>query len=143
MSTTERNKEIVRAWFERVWNARDASAMEEIRTTRTTSHGLGREPFGGIEGFRRFHAVCMEVLSECRVDIDDLVAEGDKVAVRARFSGNCHGKRFEVTGACFCRLEDGKLVETWNQWDLNAFLSQLGSGSGSSFESALLNLRAR
>jgi predicted ester cyclase len=70
------------------------------------------------------------------VTIDDLVAEGDKVAARYKWTGTHQGifngipptgKRVTITGLDLWRLRDGKCVEHWNQEDNLGLLQQLGA----------------
>jgi steroid delta-isomerase-like uncharacterized protein len=70
------------------------------------------------------------------VTIDELVASGDLVASRWTARGTNDGEVMgtppthhpvEITGMSFDRFDsDGRLVETWDQWDNAGFMAQLG-----------------
>ncbi len=72
------------------------------------------------------------------VTIHDMVAEGDRVAVRWSFSathtgelpGNpplpATGKQIDVNAIAFHRVAGGKLAETWGNFDTMGLLQQLG-----------------
>jgi predicted ester cyclase len=71
-----------------------------------------------------------------REEIVDMVAEGDKVAVRFRCSGTLqgefmgvkpNGRRQEVDEVFFLRVQDGRFVEYWVLEDNLARLRQLGA----------------
>jgi predicted ester cyclase len=71
-----------------------------------------------------------------REEIVDMVAEGDKVAVRFRCSGTLqgefmgvkpNGRRQEVDEVFFLRVQDGRFVEYWGLEDNLARLRQLGA----------------
>ena len=66
--------------------------------------------------------------------IEDILAEGDRVVVRAKMSGThegdfmgipATGKRIDVPFADFVRFEGGKIVEHWSVTDTGAMMEQL------------------
>jgi len=68
--------------------------------------------------------------------LDELVAEGDLVAMRATHRGTHEGPfmGIEPTGTeietkwmVFVRIEDGKAVERWMQGDILGLMQQLGA----------------
>jgi predicted ester cyclase len=70
-----------------------------------------------------------------RAEIRDLIAEGDKVAVRARFTGTHTGGflgnpptggTMSVDALMVFRFEGGRVVERWGQIDFPAIMQQLG-----------------
>lgn len=75
---------------------------------------------------------------DLHVTIHDMVAEGDRVAVRWSFSathtgelpGNpplpATGKQIDVNAIAFHRVAGGKLAETWVNFDVLGMLQQLG-----------------
>jgi predicted ester cyclase len=67
--------------------------------------------------------------------IEDMVAEGDKVAarcsVRAKHEGDFLGRAatqapVEFTGIAIVRIENGKIVEAWNNFDFQTLHKQVG-----------------
>ncbi len=73
--------------------------------------------------------------SEWRLEVEDLVAEGDAVVARVRFSGRHTGdfqgilptnRRVESTGMVWFRIAQGKIVEHWGEFDALALMRQLG-----------------
>lgn len=76
---------------------------------------------------------------DLRYEIEELVAEGDRVAARYRLTGTDTGTGWEgrrpsgrpvsVRGSQFARARDGRLVEVWNVMDRLDFLQQLGATS--------------
>jgi steroid delta-isomerase-like uncharacterized protein len=69
------------------------------------------------------------------VAIEQFIAEGDRVAVLATYSGTQTGPMggFPATGNAFespflgiFRIEAGKIAELWVEWDNLAMLTQLG-----------------
>jgi predicted ester cyclase len=72
---------------------------------------------------------------DMRVPIEDVVAEGDKVAVRWALEATHQGaflgilptgKRIRMNGISILRPADGKIAEQWEQSDRMGLLQQLG-----------------
>ena len=68
--------------------------------------------------------------------LEDVIGEGDRVVVRWTATGThkaevmgvpATGKRVAVTGIEVSRFADGKLAETWVNWDALGLLRQLGA----------------
>jgi len=73
--------------------------------------------------------------SELHNTIEDLITEGDKVAVRtslqATHTSNFQGlpptgKRVTIGGITIERIQDGKIVERWVNIDYMGMMQQLG-----------------
>ena len=69
-----------------------------------------------------------------KFEVEDLIAEGDKVFVRARMTGThqgefmgmpAAGRTINVGVADFLRIEDGQAVEHWGVTDTGAMMQQL------------------
>jgi predicted ester cyclase len=67
--------------------------------------------------------------------VEDMVAEGDKVAarcsVRAKHEGQFLGREatkspVDFTGITIVRIEKGKIVEAWNNFDFMTLHRQVG-----------------
>jgi predicted ester cyclase len=91
---------------------------------------LGREPR------KRTVTAFREAFPGIRFAIDDLFGEGDRVAARLTFQGAQagpifgippSGKHVTVAGILIARLRDGKIAETWLNYDLQRLLEQLGA----------------
>jgi len=72
---------------------------------------------------------------DSRQEIQQLIADGDIVAVRVRYSGTQtgpmgpfppSGRKVAIPFLGFLRLENGKIAEIWVEWDNLAALTQLG-----------------
>lgn len=75
-------------------------------------------------------------MPDLQVTAEDLIATDDKVVMRWTVRGTNDGelmgmpptgRSVEITGISIDRFdEDGRLVETWDQWDNAGFMEQLG-----------------
>ena len=89
----------------------------------------------GIEGVRRFFAALRDAFPDIDVRIDELVSEGDRVAVATTISGTHQGelmgiaptgRRVSVTGIDIVRIAGGKIVEHRGLTDTVGLVRQLG-----------------
>ena len=136
---SEENKALIRRWFEEVWNRGRAEAIDEMFAEDGVAHGLADasgQPLRGPGGFRPFHRSFRDAFPDIEVVVEDVIAEGDKLAarcsVRGRHQGDTLGFRaterpVEFTGITFLRVRDGKIVEAWNNFDFMAMFQQLGA----------------
>jgi len=90
----------------------------------------------GSEGFRGTVAFVRGVFPDFTITHEDLVATGDKVAVRSVSRGThsaellgipASGRTVEYRAFDFHRIADGRIAETWHLEDNFALLSQLGA----------------
>ena len=135
---SEANKALVQRWFDEVWNKGRADAIDELFDENGIAHGLSDDPENPIKGpqnFRPFHTVFREPFPNMMIVVEDMVAEGDKVAarcsVRARHEGNFFGKDatdspVDFTGIAIVRIYNGKIVEAWNNFDFMTLHRQVG-----------------
>ena len=132
----EANKEVVRQFTDIVnaadWDALDGVVAEDFRRHSQATAG---PPVTSLEAFKQLQETFLVSMPDQRVDIDMLVAEGDKVAAYATYSGTLTGpmgdfaptgERAEAKFLAIFRLEGGKIAELWVEWDNLAMLSQLG-----------------
>src|SRR3712207_732074 len=98
------------------------------------------EEFPGIssdrDGVRQFFEMMRSAFPDFRIDVEDMLVEGDKVAVRMQMSWTHQGEflgmpgsgqRFSTTGIDIIRVVDGKAVEHWGATDTLAMMQQLGA----------------
>ena len=134
----EENKALLRRWFDEVWNKGRAEAIDEMFAADGVAHGLAdspEAPLQGPTGFRPFYEVFRGAFPDVDVVVEDMIAEGDKVAarcsVRAKHSGDHLGiaasnAPVDFTGISIVRISDGKIVEAWNNFDFMRMNRQIG-----------------
>jgi steroid delta-isomerase-like uncharacterized protein len=129
--------EIVERWFREVWNEGKTSTIHELFPQDGIVHGLAPQgaPVRGPEGFKAFFQTIRGTFPDIKVTIHDTVVEGDKVA--ARWSATMThsgkgldipptGKKVQTTGMLMCRIRDGQIIESWDNWDALGLMEQLG-----------------
>lgn len=138
-NTMAENKALVRRWFEEVWNRGRAEAIDEMFAVDGVAHGLSDDPGKLLKGpadFKPFHEVFRGAFPDMEVIVEDTIAEGNKVAARCSVRGRHTGDHLglaasnapvEFTGLLIVRIEDGKIVEAWNNFDFLAMNKQIGA----------------
>lgn len=136
MSAT--HKALVNRWFEEVWNKQRKAAIYEMLHPDGVFHGLADAPgqvIRGPDAFVPFWQKFSSAFPDMIVSVDAIIAEGDLAAfrctVRGRHTGSGlgiepTGTQIEFTGMAMARIQDGKIMEGWNNFDFLTFQQQLG-----------------
>ncbi len=129
---------LVRRFFE-VSNEGKAAAMavvDELCATDFVYHGGGGEEIQGLKDYIESTSEMYNVIPDLHFTIDDMVAEGDKVAVRLTGTGTNKGafmgipptnKKVTVWEIEIDRFAGGKFVESWSRYDTFGLMQQLGA----------------
>ena len=139
--STERNKAIVRRFFEEAWNNNDLAVADETYSVDNVHHFGGSRGTLGPDKMREMITAWRTSIPGYRFHIEDMVAEGDVVVARLQFNGTHtaaglqigartatpQNKSFAEAEMVMARLKDGKIVESWATWDRLSFLEQLGA----------------
>jgi predicted SnoaL-like aldol condensation-catalyzing enzyme len=132
--TPERNKQIVREFYEKVLCAHNLDIVDRYMHEDYIQHN----PYAaqGVAGFIEFHVGFFTAIPDGRPTINMIVAEGDLVFVYGTYTGTHTGKGFlelPPTGnrmnydvVDMFRLRDGKLCEHWDVADTRTIFTQLG-----------------
>jgi len=110
-----RNKALVAGHFEDFVNRRDLAAIERNMTADFLDHdGPGGKPTDR-EGDRRMMAAMHAAIPDLRVELRDMLAEGDRVMVRNVWTGTlaATGQHMECHGFVLWRIAGGKIAERW------------------------------
>lgn len=131
---TEENKNIVLRYQE-IYNSNDLGALGEVVAEDLVSPKIMSGMPAGLQGAMRVHETTLIGMPDWQTRIDDLIAEGDKVAARITMTGThtgdfwgmpATGRKVDFTGIYIVRIRDGRIVEHWGEEDGVALLQQLG-----------------
>jgi steroid delta-isomerase-like uncharacterized protein len=126
-------REIGRRWFEEVWNARRDESVTELMAPDAYGHVEGGE-YRGHDGFRQMQSAFLSALPDVHIEIEDILSDGNRAAVRWHATGTHAGdglglratkRPIDVRGTTWLIVENGKVVEGWDTWNLNAMLESL------------------
>ena len=134
--STEANKAIVWQFVERVQNGGDLAALDVLAAPGYVNHSAPPGVPSDREGLKQLTALFRTAFPDGRMTIEEMVAEGDRVATRKTFRGTHQGALLDLppTGRAvvitlldLVRLEDGQVVESWSMADEVGMLRQLGA----------------
>lgn len=137
--TTEQNKATARRWFTDIIAAGQLDVADEIYASNHVINDPHAPPGGwpnGPEGPKAVASIFGGGFSGWNITVEDQIAEGDRVASRwaasATNTGSVMGmpptgRTVNVTGVNVARLVDGKIVESWFNFDMLTLLQQLGA----------------
>jgi steroid delta-isomerase-like uncharacterized protein len=147
------NKQLVQRWFEEVWNEGREATIDELMSAAGVGFGLAatKSEVHGPPEFKPFVRNFRDAFPDLHFVIEDMVAEGDKVAVRLGVTGThqggglgfpATGRKINVTAITIIQFANGKLVQGWNNWDQLGMMQQLGMAAGPVDMNQLLEKRA-
>jgi steroid delta-isomerase-like uncharacterized protein len=151
VSAEENNKALVREFFEEAWGKGNMSAVDEFVVADYVEHPRPPTLPPGTEGMKQLIASYRTAFPDLQTTLDDIFAEGDRVAFRWSISGT-HlgdwlgvpptGNHVTATGITLFRIAFGKVVESWTSIDLNPAEEELqwstqGGGGARSGEISL------
>jgi ketosteroid isomerase-like protein len=135
-STVEQNKEIVRRIFEEIFNQGRLEVADELLTPDTEVHVPFADPGSGPTALKKIVAGLRQGFPDIHLMIDDLVGEGDKVAVAWHSTRQTHlgpyrglpptGRSIEVSGIDILRFRDGRVSEFSMHLDELGAVRQMG-----------------
>ncbi|HLJ51195.1 MAG TPA: ester cyclase [Bryobacteraceae bacterium] len=139
---SDENKALVHRWIKEVWNEGREQTIDELFAPDSIAEGIGEtdQEVRGPEAFRQFYRNMRSLLPEVHIQVEDTVAEGDKVVARLTLEGTHTGSgmgtrgtghRVKVRGVVILQITGGRIVHGWNYWDQLAFLRQIGAPAAS------------
>ena len=132
---SEENKALIARAYDQVFNSGNIDALGEIASPDIVDHSAlpGSPP--GLDGAKQAIEMFLTAFPDLKMTVEDMIAEGDKVAVRLTMSGThkgdfmgipATGKEISVSGMDFHRIAGGKVVEHWDSFDQMTMMEQLG-----------------
>jgi serine phosphatase RsbU (regulator of sigma subunit) len=134
VSAAEENKAIFNRYAEEVGNQQNFELVDEIFERYISHQPDGSTLVRGPEDVKRFHREFHSAFSNFHINIEDQIAEGDKVVSRYTMRGIHQrqfrdmaptGKEVELKAVTIFRFsEEGKVVETWDSYDQLSLMRQ-------------------
>ena len=126
----EENKGLVNR-FAKAWEKGDMDEMDRIIADDFVFHGAPPGVKPDREGYKEFVGKHLAAFPDFSVTIEDILAEGDRVAHRVTWTGTHKGeymgiaptgKPVTVTVVSIVRIEDGRIAAQWAQADVLAVM---------------------
>ncbi len=134
---TQDHKTVIRRVFDEVWNNSDLSLVNQLYAPNYVAHIAGApQDVEGPEQFKQFIALQGVLISDLSFSVDDQIAEADSVATRwtataeptsGLVSAPTDDQEIKIAGISIHRFADGKIVESWDNWDALTLYQALGT----------------
>jgi len=132
--------DLIRRWFEEVWNQGRESAIDELCSQDAVGHGQTHDGTDvvGPENFKHFWRAFRAAFTDIHVTFHRTIAEGELAllhwTISMRSTGPfmgipATGKTITAKGMSIQRFVGGKMVEAWDNYDQLAIMVQLGAVS--------------
>ena len=133
---------MLRAWFDGVWNRGDESTIDRLLHADAVIHGLPTpdgEPIHGPHNFRPFYQAFRSAFPDLTVEIQHVVAQGQKAVAYCRVTAThtgaglnipATGQPIDMCGFAMCHVVDDVVTEAWNCFDFLGMYRQLGAEIG-------------
>ena len=132
------NKALLRRWTEALNNGTWREAIDALFTTTFVGHApMAPASVVGPQGVKDYvYDPWFAAFPDAQFTIEDLIAEGDKVAGRVTMRGTHRGefmgiaptgKHVTLTSISINRIEEGEMAEMWDNSDVLGLLQQLGA----------------
>ena len=140
---SEDNKALVRRFYDGVNSGQVDEVVDELVADDFVEHeenlpGMP-EPPTDKEGVKIFFRTLLDAFDGLHNNVEDVVAEGDRVAVRSRVTGTHTGefmgiaptgRSIDIEVIDWVLIKDGKAAEHWGVTDVVAMMQQLGAMEG-------------
>jgi steroid delta-isomerase-like uncharacterized protein len=130
------NKEIARRFMEECWNQGKLEAVRELVADECRYHDQVFPTLtSGAKNIERHISMCRTAFPDLTFTTEDMIAERNEVVIHWVARGTHKGTFLEipatdrtatVSGTTIFRIEDGKMVEQWSDWNLMTLMGQLG-----------------
>ena len=128
-------KEMAKRWYGEVVSGGKTELIDELCAPDFVDHDPLPGTSADLAGIKEFVAQIRAAFPDLQVSVDDLIGEGDRLAVRSTMRGThegdfmgipATGKKVEVSNYDFVRFENDQAAEHWGVIDSAALMEQLG-----------------
>ena len=135
---SEENKASARRVLKEVFSGQgDLEVADELFAPNFVGHDpASPEDIRGPEGVKQFAGMYRNAFPDVQMSVEDQVTEGDMVVTRWIASGTHQGdlmgiaptgNRVMVAGTSIERVVDGRIEETWDNYDALSMMQQIGA----------------
>ncbi len=134
--SAEENKAAIRRAYDELWNERNVEVVDELVTEDFLNHAAPPDRQRGRQGLKDVVRMFEGAFPDFRYEVEDVIAEGEKVAVRDVFRGThqgdfmgipATGNRVTMEAIHIYRFREGRLAEHWVARDDLGMMQQLGA----------------
>ena len=132
----EENKTVIRRFLKEVFEGGNLELVDELFAPDYVLHDPAvPDEVRGPEGIKQYVSMYRSAYPDTRFTVEDQISEGDRVVTRWTGQGTQQGElmgisptgnQVTVTGIEFDRVSEGKMQETWVNYDALGMMQQLG-----------------
>lgn len=134
--TEAQNAATYRRWFDEGCSQGNVDLADELYSPDYVTHSVGPQFAPTLDGLKMFIRALRQGIADLQCPVEEVVAEGDRVAGRFSLRGThtgtllgipATGKQVNAGVMVIARFDErGKWVEDWASWDQLGMLQQLG-----------------
>ena len=133
--STEANKALILEVFEEVWNQGNLARIDDLFAPEYVRHGVAADLPLGPAGEKQHRTAFRQAFPDLVIAAEEMIAEGDRVAVRYTWCGTYQGTwpgipeagiPVTMTGIGIHRVVTGKITDLWVVGDELGLMRQLG-----------------
>jgi steroid delta-isomerase-like uncharacterized protein len=138
------NKDIARRFMDECWSEGRLEAIPELVSENCSIHDPVFPSLpAGADSMKRHISTCRSGFPDLKFNIEDTVAERNEVVLHWTARGTHKGqflgmaptnKQATVSGTSIFRIDGGKIVEQWADWNLMSLMEQLGMATSPKME---------
>lgn len=138
------NKDIARRFMDECWSEGRLEAIPELVSENCSIHDPVFPSLpAGADSMKRHISTCRTGFPDLNFNIEDTVAERNEVVLHWTARGTHKGqflgmaptnKQATVSGTSIFRIDGGKIVEQWADWNLMSLMEQLGMATAPRME---------
>lgn len=136
MSQAHEHEQLLRRWFEEVWNQKSEAAIDELLAPDCVAYGLPDPDavLHGPEAFKSLYRNFLNAFPDLQIEVLDVIAAGDRAAARWRVTAThlgdglgfpATGKLITLDGATIFVFSGGRIKEGWNTMDVRQLFETL------------------
>ncbi len=134
MPQSDSRRARIRETWEKAWNQGEVDALDVLHSPDYQRHSTESQSLD-LEEFKASILSTRAAFPDLTTEIDEVVVEGDRAAIRWHSSGTHEGallgvpatrRAVRVSGATFARFENGLITEETVTWDPRTLLAALG-----------------
>lgn len=127
-------KTLIRQYYAELWNRWDAAAIDELIAPDIEFRGSIGQTVRGREEFRGYVERIRAAFPDFHNEIEELIAEGDRVVARLAYTGThrgplfgipATGKRIQYDGIAIFTIRDGRIARGFVLGDVDGLKRQL------------------
>jgi steroid delta-isomerase-like uncharacterized protein len=133
---SDENKKIARRLIDEAWNKGQFEVVDELMAAECRFHDpVFPSLTSGAENYKAHMRMCRSAFPDLKFTIEDMIAERNEVVAHWTVHGTHRGqflgmqpteKSATVSGTAIYRIDKGKVVESWSDWNLLSLMEQLG-----------------